>query len=50
MFFWPIVLTSDRSDYEGLQDGGLAGMLWTYVWSSIGFGFIIVSLAEMASM
>ncbi|PYH88762.1 amino acid transporter [Aspergillus ellipticus CBS 707.79] len=38
------------SDYEGLQDGGLAGMLWTYVWSSIGFGFIIVSLAEMASI
>ncbi|XRM43703.1 hypothetical protein ABZX51_006858 [Aspergillus tubingensis] len=38
------------SDYEGLQDGGLAGMLWTYVWSAIGFGFIIVSISEMASM
>ncbi|KAE8395299.1 amino acid transporter [Aspergillus alliaceus] len=38
------------SDYEGLQNGGLAGVLWSYVWTTIGFGFIIVSLAEMASM
>ncbi|KAF7591834.1 hypothetical protein BBP40_001031 [Aspergillus hancockii] len=38
------------SDYEGLQNGGLAGLLWSYVWSTVGFGFIIVSLAEMASM
>ncbi|PYI13087.1 amino acid transporter [Aspergillus japonicus CBS 114.51] len=44
---WEYILLSN---YQGLQDGGLAGMLWSYVWSTVGFGFIIVSLAEMASM
>ncbi|KAJ6096909.1 hypothetical protein N7486_007655 [Penicillium sp. IBT 16267x] len=38
------------SDYTGLEDGGLAGMFWSYIWTFIGFGFIIASLAEMASM
>lgn len=28
----------------------MAGLVWTYVWTFVGFGFIIVSLSEMASM
>ncbi|KAJ5409021.1 hypothetical protein N7509_002904 [Penicillium cosmopolitanum] len=38
------------SNYTGLEDGGLAGLFWSYIWTFIGFGFIIASLAEMASM
>lgn len=38
------------SDYQGLANGGLPGMFWSYVWTFIGFGFIIASLSEMASM
>ncbi|KAI9039205.1 putative GABA permease [Aspergillus affinis] len=44
---WEFILISN---YEGLLDGGLAGLFWTYVWTFVGFGFIIVSLSEMASM
>jgi hypothetical protein len=25
-------------------------MVWSYVWTFVGFGFIIASLSEMASM
>jgi hypothetical protein len=38
------------SNTQGLENGGLAGMFWSYVWTFIGFGFIIASLSEMASM
>jgi hypothetical protein len=31
-------------------DGGLAGLFWSYIWTFIGFGFVVLSLAEMASM
>ncbi|OAX79052.1 hypothetical protein ACJ72_06632 [Emergomyces africanus] len=34
----------------GLTNGGLAGLFWSYIWTFIGFGFVIFSLAEMASM
>ncbi|RAH59700.1 GABA permease [Aspergillus piperis CBS 112811] len=44
---WEFILISN---YEGLEDGGMAGLVWTYVWTFVGFGFIIVSLSEMASM
>ncbi|KAJ5729708.1 uncharacterized protein N7483_004216 [Penicillium malachiteum] len=36
--------------FNGLQNGGFAGLFWSFVWTFFGFGFIIVSLAEMASM
>lgn len=39
-----------RSCTQGLYNGGLAGLFWAYTWNFAGFGFIIVSLAEMASM
>lgn len=35
---------------QGLTDGGLAGLFWSYLWTMIGFGLIAASLAEMASM
>ncbi|KAJ5817380.1 hypothetical protein N7447_009613 [Penicillium robsamsonii] len=35
---------------QGLQNGGLGGVFWSYMWTFVGFGFITVSLAEMASM
>ncbi|CEO59596.1 hypothetical protein PMG11_04268 [Penicillium brasilianum] len=38
------------SNYTGLEDGGLPGMFWSYMWTFAGFGFIMASLAEMASM
>lgn len=44
---WEFLLISN---YQGLVDGGLAGFFWTYVWTFLGFGVVMVSLAEMASM
>ncbi|KAJ5706745.1 hypothetical protein N7488_006546 [Penicillium malachiteum] len=44
------LLLSGRSNSQGLQNGGFAGLFWSFVWTFFGFGFIIVSLAEMASM
>ncbi|KAH6619943.1 putative GABA permease [Boeremia exigua] len=35
---------------QGLALGGLAGMFWSYVWTFVGFTFVEMSLAEMASM
>ena len=34
----------------GLINGGLAGLFWSYVWTFVGFIFIVASLAEMSSM
>lgn len=31
-----------------IQGKGLAGVIWAYIWTFIGFGFVIASLAEMA--
>ncbi|KAJ5089554.1 hypothetical protein N7532_008238 [Penicillium argentinense] len=44
---WEFILISND---EGLQNGGLPGMFWSYIWTFIGFGFIIASLSEMSSM
>jgi hypothetical protein len=35
---------------EGLVNGGPAGLFWSYIWTFIGFTFVEMSLAEMASM
>jgi hypothetical protein len=43
-------LTLPRANTQGLIDGGLAGVFWSYIWTYFGFGFVILSLAEMASM
>ncbi|KMP00312.1 GABA permease [Coccidioides immitis RMSCC 2394] len=44
---WEFMLLSQ---HEGLNDGGVAGLFWSYVWTFIGFGFCVYSMAEMASM
>ena len=44
---WEFLLISNT---QGLTDGGLAGLFWSYMWTFIGFGIVMVSLAEMASM
>ncbi|OAQ85066.1 amino acid transporter [Purpureocillium lilacinum] len=44
---WIILLTSNT---QGLIAGGMAGLFWSLVWSHIGQFFIVLSLAEMASM
>ncbi|KAL4865340.1 hypothetical protein BDV12DRAFT_211109 [Aspergillus spectabilis] len=44
---WEFVLISNT---EGLENGGLAGMCWSMIWTFVGFGFIIASLSEMASI
>jgi len=36
--------------YNGLYDGGLAGMVYSFILTTIGFLPIVASLAEMASM
>ena len=35
---------------QGLTDGGIAGLFWSFVWTFLGFGIVMLSLAEMASM
>ncbi|PSN74810.1 amino acid permease 2 [Corynespora cassiicola Philippines] len=44
---WEVLMTAT---YEGLVDGGPAGLIWSYVWTYFGFSFVMASLAEMASM
>jgi len=36
----------DRATYEGLVDGGPAGLIWSYIWTFCGFSFVVaVSLS-----
>ncbi|KAK5704502.1 hypothetical protein LTR17_021836 [Elasticomyces elasticus] len=44
---WEIMLTANT---QGLTAGGLAGLFWSLVWCYIGQFFVVMSLAEMASM
>ncbi|EEA19151.1 GABA permease, putative [Talaromyces marneffei ATCC 18224] len=44
---WEFLLISNS---QGLENGGMAGLFWSFVWTFVGFGFIIASLSEMASM
>ncbi|KAL4894704.1 amino acid/polyamine transporter I [Aspergillus ambiguus] len=44
---WEFLLISNT---QALDNGGMAGLLWTYMWTFTGFCFIIASLSEMASM
>ncbi|KAE9988423.1 hypothetical protein EG328_011183 [Venturia inaequalis] len=44
---WEIILIAPVG---GLINGGLSGLLYSYIWTFIGFIFIVMSLAEMASM
>jgi amino acid transporter len=44
---WEFLLIANT---QVLVCGGLAGFFWTYIWTFIGFGIVMTSLAEMASM
>ncbi|KAF7593016.1 hypothetical protein BBP40_012103 [Aspergillus hancockii] len=44
---WEFILITNT---DALVNGGMAGLFWTYVWTFIGFGFIILTMSEMASM
>jgi choline transport protein len=44
---WEVILVASR---EGLVNGGIAGLLWSYVWTFAGMTLVTLSLAEMASM
>ena len=40
---WEFLLTANS---QGLQNGGLSGLFWSYLWTLLGFGLIIASMAE----
>ena len=44
---WEVLLAAST---QGMVDGGLAGLFWSYMWTFIGFSLVMLSLAEMASM
>ena len=44
---WEVLLAAST---QGLVDGGLAGLFWSYLWTFGGMMLVNVSLAEMASM
>lgn len=44
---WEFMLIANT---QGLIDGGLAGLFWSFIWTFVGFWFVMLSLAEMASM
>ena len=44
---WELLLTANT---QGLIAGGSAGLFWSLVWVYIGQAFVILSLAEMASI
>ncbi|PYH88707.1 amino acid transporter [Aspergillus ellipticus CBS 707.79] len=49
MCTWEAVLFGSGASY-GLTDGGKGGMIYTYLGVLVGFSFVILSMAEMASM
>jgi len=44
---WEVLLVACT---EGLTNGGLAGLFWSYIWTFAGMTFVVISLAEMVSM
>jgi choline transport protein len=44
---WEFLLIANTN---GLVDGGRPGLFWSLIWSIVGMGLIIASLAEMSSM
>ena len=44
---WELLLTTST---PALVAGGTAGLFWSTIWAYVGQAFIVLSLAEMASM
>jgi amino acid permease len=38
------------ANFQALTNGGRAGFVYSYIWTTVGFAPIIASLAEMSSM
>jgi choline transport protein len=32
---------------QGLTNGGRGGLFWSYIWTTVGYGFLAASLADM---
>ncbi|KAK2861433.1 hypothetical protein FQN49_004199 [Arthroderma sp. PD_2] len=47
MCTWEVVMIASTT---GLINGGLSGMIYTYIGGLFGFSFVILAMAEMASM
>ncbi len=47
MATWELLLTSTSPTLEA---GSSAGLFWSYVWAYVGQTFVVLSLAEMASV
>lgn len=44
---WEVILVAST---EGLINGGIAGLFWSYVWTFAGMTLVTLSLADMMSM
>lgn len=44
---WGVLFVANQ---QGLAQGGRAGLFYSYLWTTVGFGLIATSLAEMASL
>ncbi|KAF2808667.1 GABA permease-like protein [Mytilinidion resinicola] len=44
------VILQGTATTQGLTDSGVAGLIWSFIWTFVGFSFVMASLAEMASM
>ncbi|KAK2743767.1 hypothetical protein FQN57_004704 [Myotisia sp. PD_48] len=50
MCTWEVVMMCVVASMSGLINGGLSGMIYTYIGGLFGFSFAILAMAEMASM
>lgn len=50
LFEYSSSLTSFSTSYFALINGGISGLVWGYLATSIAMGFVVASLAEIASM
>lgn len=46
----PLLSRHYRTTAFGLVNGGTAGAIYIYIFTFIGFGLAVISMAEMASM
>ncbi len=44
------LMLENRASTQGLVNGGPAGLIWSFIWTLVGFMPVILSLAEMSSM
>lgn len=47
MATWEFLLTASS---QGMVDGGLSGLFWSYIWTFVGFGLIIASMVRVVEV